>query len=48
MTKDHHVAKPGMSVFELPVPNISTRDALALICGGSLGIIASSIAIYLR
>lgn len=48
MTKSDQVAKPIMSVFELPTSDVSKRDALALIYGGVLGFIVSAIAICIR
>ena len=48
MTRTDPAEKPTLSVFELPTPNASARDAFPLIFGGVLGLIVSTIAIYLR
>jgi hypothetical protein len=48
MTKSDQAEKPIMSVFELPTSSVSTRDALALVYGGVLGVIVSAIAICVR
>jgi hypothetical protein len=48
MTKNDHAGKRTVSVFELPTPNASNRDAFPLIFGGVLGLIVSAIAIYIR